>query len=189
MLKILEPGLLTTVQDLGRFGWYHIGMPPAGAMDNFSFRVGNLLVGNDENAAGLEITFIGPTLTVTTDAIVAVTGAELPFRINNRPAVLWQAYGVTSGDTLALGGVERGARSYLCVAGGVDVPVLLGSRSTYMLGRFGGLGGRKLHAGDELPLGPCTLAHEAMLNRSIDRPFLPSPTKDLEVRVIIGMYN
>lgn len=189
MLEVIEPGLLTTVQDLGRFGWYHIGMPPSGAMDNFSFRVGNLLVGNDENAAGLEVTFIGPTLTVTKDTIVAVTGAELPFRINDYPAALWQAHRVTSGDALSLGGIVHGARSYLCLAGGIDVPVLLGSRSTYMLGRFGGLGGRKLQVGDELPLGFCTPAHDAMLDRSIDRTLLPSPTKDIEVRVIMGMCN
>ena len=88
MFEVIEPGLLTTVQDLGRFGWYHIGMPPSGAMDNFSFRVGNLLVGNDESAAGLEITFTGPTLTVTTDTIVAVTGAELSFRINRLVRVI-----------------------------------------------------------------------------------------------------
>jgi allophanate hydrolase subunit 2 len=105
MFEVIEPGLLTTVQDLGRFGWYHIGMPPSGAMDNFSFRVGNLLVGNDESAAGLEITFTGPTLSVTTDTIVAVTGAELSFRINNDPAVLWRAHKVTKNDTISLGGI------------------------------------------------------------------------------------
>jgi len=189
MFEVIEPGLLTTVQDLGRFGWYHIGMPPSGAMDNFSFRVGNLLVGNDENAAGLEITFTGPTLTVTTDTIVAVTGAELSFRINNYPAALWRAHKVTKNDTISLGGIVGGARAYLCVTGGINVPVLLGSRSTYMLGRFGGLAGRKLQEGDKLLFGPYTQAYDAMLGRSIDRTLLPNSTKDIEVRVIMGMCN
>jgi len=189
MLKVIEPGLLTTVQDLGRFGWYHIGMPPSGAMDNFSFRVGNLLVGNDENAAGLEITYTGPTLTVTQETVVAVTGANLLFYINDQPAPRWQAHLVTPGDRLLLGSVERGARAYLCVAGGIDVPVLLGSRSTYMLGRFGGLAGRKLQSGDELPLGLCTLSHAAMLSRHLDPALLPHPSKDIDVRVIVGMCS
>ena len=189
MFEVLEPGLLTTVQDLGRFGWYHIGMPPSGAMDNFSFRVGNLLVGNDETAAGLEMTYRGPTLKVMQTTTVAVTGAELSFRINDRPVTLWQTYRVTSGDTLSLGNVERGARAYLCVAGGIEVTPLLGSRSTYMLGRFGGLSGRKLQAGDELQLGPYIRSHDAMLGRSIDRTLLPGLTKDIEVRVIMGMCN
>ena len=105
MLEVLEPGLLTTVQDLGRFGWYHIGMPPSGAMDNFSFRVGNLLVGNDENAAGLEMTYTGPTLRVTQTTTVAVTGAELSFRINDHPTTLWQTHRVTAGDILSCGSV------------------------------------------------------------------------------------
>ena len=189
MFEVIEPGLLTTVQDLGRFGWYHIGMPPSGAMDNFSFRVGNLLVGNDESAAGLEITFTGPTLTVTTDTIVAVTGAELSFRINNDPVALWRAHKVTKNDTISLGGIVGGARAYLCVTGGINVPVLLGSRSTYMLGRFGGLAGRKLQEGDKLLFGPYTQAYDVILGRSIDRALLPNSTKDIEVRVIMGMCN
>jgi biotin-dependent carboxylase-like uncharacterized protein len=189
MLKVIEPGLLTTVQDLGRFGWYHIGMPPSGAMDNFAFRVGNLLVGNEESAAGLEITYTGPTLTVTQDTTVAVTGADLAFRINDQPVPLWQAHNITPYDKLSLGSVERGARAYLCVAGGIDVPVLLGSRSTYMLGRFGGLAGRKLQSGDELPLGSYAPSHSARLGRRLDPALLPRPSKDIEVRVIVGMCS
>ena len=228
MFEVIEPGLLTTVQDLGRFGWYHIGMPPSGAMDNFSFRVGNLLVGNDESAAGLEITFTGPTLTVTTDTIVAVTGAELSFRINNDPAALWRAHKVTKNDTISLGGIVGGARAYLCVTGGSTcrftresfdlhvrprrsaAPQLAGVQAHAPpavtaaagclgtgLGRaplgamrpFGGLAGRKLQEGDKLPFGPYTQAYDARLGRSIDRTLLPNSTKDIEVRVIMGMCN
>lgn len=189
MLKVIDPGLLTTVQDLGRFGWYHIGMPPSGAMDNFAFRVGNVLVGNNENAAGLEITYVGPTLEVNTEALIAVTGAELPLSINDRPVALWQAHAVSPGDRISLSSVRRGARAYLCVAGGIEVPILLGSRSTYMLGRFGGVAGRKLQAGDHLQLGPRARKSEALLGRAVDRALLPVPTKELEVRIVMGMCS
>ena len=189
MLTVIEPGLLTTVQDLGRFGWYHIGMPPAGAMDNFAFRVGNLLVGNDENTAGLEVTYVGLHLALHTETIITVTGAEVPLSLNDRPAPLWQAHHVVPGDRLSLGSVTRGARAYLCVAGGIAVPPLLGSRSTYMLGRFGGVAGRKLQAGDQLHLGPRKHGSEALLGRTLDRSLIPVPAKELEVRIIMGMCN
>lgn len=188
MVKVIEPGLLTTVQDLGRFGWYHIGMPPSGAMDNFAFRVANLLVGNSEDAAGLEITYSGPTLEVQQETLVAVTGAEISFSINDRPVVLWQAYGVVPGDRLSLHSVTKGARAYLSFAGGLAVQSALGSRSTYMLGRFGGVEGRKLQAGDHLPLGEAPL-QLTMLGRCIDPALVPTLTKDLEVRILMGMCS
>lgn len=189
MLKVRESGLLTTVQDLGRFGWYHIGMPPSGAMDSFSFRVGNLLVGNPENAAGLEITYVGPTFEVTQPTVMAVTGGECSFSINNELAALWQAHQIAAGDIVSLGNVTRGARAYFCIAGGIDVPPLLGSRSTYMLGRFGGFAGRKLQAGDQLPVGPASPASEAMLGRQLDCSLIPTPAKNLEVRIVMGMCS
>jgi biotin-dependent carboxylase-like uncharacterized protein len=189
LLKVLEPGLLTTVQDLGRFGWYHIGMPPSGAMDNFAFRVGNLLVGNPESAAGLELTYVGPTLEVTQATVIAVTGGELPFTINDRPAALWRAHRVDPNDRIALGNITRGARAYVCLAGGIDVPLLLGSRSTYMLGRFGGLAGRKLQAGDQLRIGQFSRRSEAMLGRLLDQALIPLPSKALEVRIVMGMCS
>lgn len=188
MVKVIEPGLLTTVQDLGRFGWYHIGMPPSGAMDNFAFRVANLLVGNAEDAAGLEITYVGPKLEMPQETLVAVTGAELSFAINDRPVALWQAHHVAPGDRLSLGGITKGARTYLSIAGGISVPPLLGSRSTYMLGRFGGIEGRKLQAGDQLPLRE-TLPKLAMLGRRLDSTLIPTPTKELEVRIVMGMCS
>jgi biotin-dependent carboxylase-like uncharacterized protein len=188
MLNVIDPGLLTTVQDLGRFGWYHIGMPPSGAMDNFAFRVANLLVGNAEDAAGLEITYVGPKLEVQQEALVTVTGAELPFLINDRPVALWQAHRVAPGDRLSLGSVTKGARAYLSIAGGISIQPLLGSRSTYMLGRFGGVAGRKLQAGDQLPLGETSL-RLTMLGRRLDPSLIPIPSKELEVRIVMGMCS
>jgi biotin-dependent carboxylase-like uncharacterized protein len=189
MLTVLEPGLLTTVQDLGRFGWYHIGMPPSGAMDNFAFRVGNLLVGNHEDAAGLEITYVGPTLAVAQETVIAVTGGELSLLINDEPRPLWQAHYIAPGDRVALGNITRGARAYLCVAGGIQISPLLGSRSTYMLGRFGGVEGRKLQAGDRLPLSSYSPKNEARLGRWLDRSLLVPPTRELEVRIVVGMCS
>jgi len=188
MVKVIEPGLLTTVQDLGRLGWYHIGMPPSGAMDDFAFRVANLLVGNSEDAAGLEITYVGPTLEVQRETLIAVTGAEISFCINNCAAALWHAHHVAPGDHLFLGGITKGARAYLSVAGGIAVPLLLGSRSTYMLGRFGGVEGRKLQAGDQLPLGETSLKF-TMLGRRLDPLLLPTPSQEQEVRILMGMCS
>ena len=189
MLNVVEPGLLTTVQDLGRQHWYHIGMPPAGALDNFAFRVGNLLVGNPEDAAGLEVTYAGPALDVEVDGVVAVTGADIDFTINGRPATQWRTHALQAGDRLGLGGVRRGARTYICVAGGITVPERLGSRATYMLGRFGGMDGRKLAAGDRLPLGTPTTRPDAMLGRTFDPTLIPVPQKQLDLRVVTGMCS
>lgn len=189
MLNVVEPGLLTTVQDLGRQHWYHIGMPPAGALDNFAFRVGNLLVGNPEDAAGLEVTYAGPALDVEVDGVVAVTGADIDFIINGRPAAQWRTHALHPGDHLGLGGVRRGARTYVCVAGGITVPERLGSRATYMLGRFGGMEGRKLAAGDRLPIGTPTTRPDAMLGRTFDPTLIPVPQKQLDLRVVTGMCS
>ncbi len=189
MFQVIEPGLLTTVQDLGRLRWYHIGMPPSGAMDNFSFRVGNLLVGNDEAAAGLEMTYMGFELEAGCPTIIAATGAAVSLQINDTPAALWQAHAIQSADRIRLGNVTQGARAYLCIAGGIDVPVLLGSRSTYMLGRFGGVHGRKLVAGDQLQLGPVSPRHLASPGRTFDQSLIPPLTKELEVRVVMGMCS
>jgi len=189
MLRILEPGLLTTGQDLGRLTWYPIGMPPGGALDDSSFRVGNLLVGNPENAAGLEVTYSGPSFEVTSEGLIAVTGADIAFTINNQPAAQWSAHALHPGDRVSLGGVRRGARAYICLAGGITVSERLGSRSTYMLGRFGGLDGRKLEAGDCLPLGAPHTSPDAMLGRTCDPALIPVSQKELDVRVVMGMCS
>src|SRR5206468_2741126 len=129
MLKILDGGLQTTVQDAGRFGWYHIGMPPAGAMDQFSFRVGNMLVGNRDDAAALEITFAGPVMETTEEAVIAITGADLSVALNGTRVPQWVAHRARPGDRIACGQAERGVRAYLCISGGITIPSMLGSRS------------------------------------------------------------
>lgn len=150
---VRSPGLYTTVQDTGRDGHYEIGMPPSGAMDQFSYRSANLLVGNPEGAAALEATYIGPELEFTDDRLVAVTGAQAPISLNGEPAPGWEAFPVRGGDVLSFSMISAGCRLYVAVSGGVAVPEYLGSRSTYTLTGLGGFQGRKLAADDRIPLG------------------------------------
>lgn len=150
---MIDPGLLTTVQDLGRFGHQRVGVPPSGPMDRAAFLVANRLVGNPDAAAALECTIKGPRLEVRQAAVIAVTGAPMGFTVNGQEAPAWTAVGVRPGDILGFRMASAGCRAYLAVAGGIDVPLALGSRATYLRGRLGGLGGRALQKGDTLPVG------------------------------------
>ncbi len=125
------------MQDLGRPGYYHLGIPISGGMDRFALRVANMLVGNDEGAAVLEAVFMGPELEFTAPATVAVTGGDLPPKLNGEDRPGWEAFTVKAGDRLTFGFLKSGARAYIAVSGGIDVPVKLGSRSTYTLGALG----------------------------------------------------
>ncbi|GAB3877123.1 biotin-dependent carboxyltransferase family protein [Hymenobacter segetis] len=152
-LRILRPGLLTTVQDLGRFGYQQDGIIVSGAADALALRVANLLVGNEEPVAGLEITLLGPRIRFEADHLIALTGAHLSPTLNGQSMGRNRAIWVAAGAELAFGPAVAGCRAYLAVAGGVAVPLVLGSRSTYLRAGFGGLNGRALRAGDELPIG------------------------------------
>lgn len=153
-LSVGSPGMLTTVQDLGRYGCQSRGVPVAGAMDGPALRLGNILLGNDEGAAALEITVLGPALRVEEGkGCVIVTGADAGLTRNGATLDAWRVHRVAAGDTLAFAAPASGARAYLCVSGGFDVPLVMGSRSTYVRGRFGGHEGRALKAGDVLSTG------------------------------------
>jgi biotin-dependent carboxylase-like uncharacterized protein len=187
-IKVRQPGLLTTVQDTGRFGEYALGMPPSGAMDVFSYQVGNYLVGNEEGTAGLEITYFGPELEFTEAAVIAVTGAEMPPKINGEEAPTWEALEVGNGDVLSFDYLKNGARSYLAVAGGIDVPVFMHSRSTYTLIGLGGHEGRALQEGDELEIGESPSGSE-QVGKSVDDDHIPAYSRETELRVIIGLAS
>ena len=161
--EVLSAGTQTTVQDFpGRLGYWAVGVPPSGPMDDRALRLGNGLLGNPEGAAGLEITMSGPVLRFNTDAVVAVTGAPIPLTLDGVAQPMNTALFVAAGSTLALGTIAgAGARSYLTVCGGIQVPDYLGSKSTFTLGQFGGHGGRALRAGDVLHLLPLTDAGTA----------------------------
>jgi biotin-dependent carboxylase-like uncharacterized protein len=153
-MQVLRPGLLTTVQDRGRFGYQKFGVPVSGAVDAIALRVANLLVGNPQSAAALEITALGPQLRFLADAVVALTGAEVQADLDGVPVPWYQSILVRAGQILDVQACTRGLRCYLAVAGGMDVPVLLGSCSTCLAAAFGGFQGRALAAGDVLRIGP-----------------------------------
>jgi biotin-dependent carboxylase-like uncharacterized protein len=187
-IRIQSPGLLTTVQDTGRFGEYAIGMPPSGAMDTFSYQVGNYLVGNEEGAAGLEVTYFGPQIEFTEDTVIAVTGAEMPPKINGDEAPAWETLAVEAGDVLSFDYLKNGARSYLAIAGGVDVPEFLHSRSTYTLIGLGGHEGRALQEGDELKTGEAD-DRSSRVGMAVASEQIPTFTREAEIRVIIGLAS
>ncbi|MDG4807036.1 biotin-dependent carboxyltransferase family protein [Micromonospora sp. WMMD1120] len=149
-IEVLRAGALTTVQDLGRLGWAHLGVPRSGALDPAALRLANRLVGNPEHAAGLEITLTGCTLRLTRATTVAVTGAEVPVLAGTRPGDTGRPLSVPAGTVLRIGPARQGVRSWLAVAGGIEVSPVLGSRSTDTLS---GLGPPPLRDGDRLPLG------------------------------------
>lgn len=184
-IKVLHHGLATTIQDLGRPGYFHLGIPVGGAMDRYAMRAANLLVGNDEGAAGLEAVFIGPKLEFTQDALVAVTGAEMPAKVDGEEKPGWTAFKVKAGQTLTFDFLKSGARICIAVSGGIDVPEALGSRSTYPIGALGGLNGRALQPGDELPVGKAGRASEG---KSVPSDLRRMPGKPAELRVLPGLY-
>lgn len=182
-IEVLSPGLLTTVQDGGRPGFEQFGVPCAGAMDPFAFRAGNLLVGNNGGEAGLEITLLGPALRFCQEARIAVTGGDLGACINGQPAPLWQTLQLQAGDELSFAGARKGCRAYLAVAGGIEVPAVMGSRATYLRARLGGLEGRALQRGDRLPVGR---AGAPVWGRLEEGEIPPFGAPVLTVRVVLG---
>ena len=153
-ITVVRPGLLTTVQDLGRWGSQALGVPVSGAMDSMAHRLANALVGNAPTAATLEVTLIGPELRADRALVVAVAGAAFVLGVDGRAAPHLTAFALAPGATLRFGERRAGSRAYLAVAGGIDTPPVLGSRATHLLSGMGGLDGRALVRGDVLPLGP-----------------------------------
>lgn len=151
-LQIIKPGLLTTIQDLGRFGYQESGVPVAGPMDAFSHRLANQLVGNEPDAATLEVTLIGPELIVDVDTTIAICGAHFEVSCDDRPVPIDSSWALRAGQRLKFGRVLQGARAYLAVAGGIQTSMVLGSRATHLVSRMGGLDGRALAGGDRVPI-------------------------------------
>lgn len=198
---IVKPGVLTTVQDLGRYGAQQFGVIVGGAMDAFALRIANLLVGNDENAAGLEMTMVGPEIYFAETALISVCGGDLSPRLNDRELPPWKTVVAPEGSVLRFGPARLGCRAYLAVAGGVDAPVKMNSRSTYLRAGIGGWEGRALQKGDRLPVGApagasralaSLLADEAQADGvafsrwSVAPDLLPSYAANPEVRAVAG---
>jgi antagonist of KipI len=186
-LVVIEPGLLTTVQDLGRTGLLRFGVTTGGALDQAALILGNRLVGNEPDAAGLEMTLTGPRLRVTADMVMAVTGADPGAVLNGSPVPGWQPFQARAGDELAVTpwGAMRGARAYLCLAGGIALPEVMGGRGTDLSGHFGGLDGRALRPGDRLPVGEASDRPDLLLRRRLgESP--PAMASDEPFRVVLG---
>ena len=177
-ITVVRAGMLTTVQDLGRPGHRASGVPLSGAMDPIALRVANLLVGNSENAATLECTLLGPELVFSADTVVALGGAEF------EGMAPWQPMVVQAGGRIKLGAARQGCRGYVAVAGGIEVPLLLGSRSTYLRGEFGGYQGRALRDGDVVRVPDVSRA--VTDHWRIDARILPAYSPAPTIRVVRG---
>ncbi len=189
-LTILRPGMLTTIQDLGRWGHQSHGVPVAGPMDAYSHQLANYLVGNDATAAALEITLIGPELSSNTDVICAVTGADFLVTVDDGVVPIHRAFTLREGGRLRFGARFAGARATLAVRGGIAVEPQFGSRATSVVSRMGPLGGRALRAGDELPIGVSSPPGIELL--SIDQASvapLPLPAGGAQLRVMPGPHE
>jgi biotin-dependent carboxylase-like uncharacterized protein len=187
--EIGNPGLATTVQDQGRTGHYNVGIPQSGSMDQYSAELGNALVGNTAREAVLECTYLGPVLTTDSDAVVAVTGAPVEVKVNGETQPQWSRLPLKAGDQLSFGVIRGGTRYYIAVQGGIDVPEVLGSRSTYSLGGIGGFKGRKLEAGDVIPVGAPLNGGKLPQAETVPEEFRPVYAKEQEVRIVLGLYD
>ena len=185
IFKILKPGLQTTVQDRGRNGFREYGVSPSGAMDSYALQMGNLLVGNELSETALEAPLIGPVLVALHDMSIAICGGNLSPKIDDREIQLWKSIVIQKGQTLSFGNMKEGARTYICIAGGINVPFVLNSKSTYITGEFGGLNGRALKEGDVLYGNPFVRR-----NRFLPSNLIPEyKTNPLSVRVLLGPHK
>jgi len=182
MIRVLEPGPQTTVQDAGRAGHMRYGIPPSGPVDRPSFVLANRLVGNPDGAAALEFTLMGPRLRAEAPCSLAVTGADVPVTLNDAPAPAWTTLALATGDVVKIGAARTGVRGYVAFAGGVEVPPVLGSRATYLRGRLGGLRGRALARDDVLHLQPGPIPRRSV----VPLPARPQWGGDIVLRVVLG---
>lgn len=195
-LEVIEGGVHSTVQDVGRPGYLATGMPPSGPADRFALAMANLLVGNDAGdaylvgrrpgAAGIEMLLVGPRLRALAESVIAVTGADLSPRLNGAALPRWQAVRLRPGDTLAFGPPRSGARAYLAVAGGIDVPQFAGSRATNVRAAVGGIDGRALRKGDILSTFPAAGSLESLHRRRLRPDLVPAYPSEWDVRVVLG---
>ncbi len=187
VVEVVSAGLLTTVQDLGRKGYQRFGIPVCGALDPVSLRIANILVGNSEGEAGLEITALGPTIRFTSDSVVALVGADFTMNVGGREVPTWESVEVSAGSVLSIGSASDGLRAYLAVAGGIDVPLVMNSRSTDLKGGFGGLEGRALRDGDSLPIGDSPHVGDwAQRGLPIGISRQPTFGQEFQIRVVLG---
>lgn len=195
VIEVLQPGTWSSIQDHpGRIGYWDIGVPPSGPMDDFAFRLANRIVGNHHAAAGLEFTLQGPVLRFHADTLIALTGADCQATLDDESVPLWQPVAVKRGQTLTLGRAKVGCRAYLAVRNGIDVPEYLGSRSTFALGQFGGHAGRTLKVADLLPisrpeLAACTTPAPVSEPQALPASLVPEYGDSWHIGVLYGPHG
>ncbi|KGK89360.1 biotin-dependent carboxyltransferase family protein [Clostridium sp. HMP27] len=185
-IKIKNPGLLTLIQDNGRYGYQQFGVPVSGVMDGFSHRIANILVGNNENEALLEVTILGPEIEIMNGSLIAITGGDLSPFLNGKPIPMWESIRIKKGDILGFGQIKNGCRSYIAFAGGIQVKKVMGSGSTYVKARIGGLNGGNLKSGDIIKIGNLEDNLTSTKYRKLPNKYIPTYSNNIEVRVILG---
>ncbi|MFK2826365.1 biotin-dependent carboxyltransferase family protein [Bacillus sp. B190/17] len=187
MLHIVEPGLKTTIQDTGRFGYYHMGVPPSGAADKYSFLLGNTLLGNPAHYAGLEMMISGPVIQFQKKTVIVLTGAPAEAALNGEEMPLWQPTAVSPGDVLTVGKIREGVFTYLLVSGGLATPETLGSRSACFASEFPGVLGRMLLKGDQLPLNEPLPGVLRQVGKCLPEEALPVFSRELDLHLVLGI--
>ncbi len=186
-IRVIKPGMYTTIQDLGRSGYQEYGMPVSGSMDHFAHRIANLLVGNDQDEALLEMTLMGGTYLFEEDAVIAITGANMKPKLNGEKDIgMWRSVSLKKGDKLIFGAAKEGCRTYLAVAGGLDVPLVMGSKSTYARGRLGGFKGRQLMKDDQVSFNQSRISGQDLKGRFVQAGSIPTYETAVELRVVLG---
>nr|NJM04056.1 biotin-dependent carboxyltransferase family protein [Desulfobacula sp.] len=182
-LRIISPGGYTTIQDKGRFGFQHVGIPVSGVLDAFAFALANFLAGNPDNKPVMEITVMGPSLEIRKEMDIALTGAQMGISVNGVPMEQWASIRVRPGDLVSIGQVRAGCRAYLAFSGGIRVPEIMGSFSTYAGGKIGGFKGRPLQKEDLLETGDASLLTRP---RVLPPSFVPVYSSEPVIRAIPG---
>jgi len=185
-IKVANPGLMTTVQDLGRYGYQQYGVLVSGAMDHVAARLANILVGNDDNEGLLETTIMGPKIEFISSAVIAITGGDLQPALNDKSISMNKSVPVNAGDCLTFRGMKKGCRSYIAFSGGIDVPVVMGSKSTFLKAQIGGYEGRALKAGDILNIGELKTFMSDIVGREISENFYEYGSSIVELRIVLG---
>jgi|AntAceMinimDraft_16_1070373.scaffolds.fasta_scaffold04348_3 biotin-dependent carboxylase-like uncharacterized protein len=184
--KVIKSGVFDTIQDLGRYGYQQFGMPVSGAMDSYALRIGNRIIGNKENEAGIEISTPGLSLRALNETAIVLTGANITFTINDNFAPMWETLAIKKGDTISFNKIQSGCRTYLLVAGGIDVPSVLGSKSTYTRAKIGGQNGRPLKKSDIIYISNPKQKLQDIINGKVVSINIPDYHEENEIRVILG---
>ena len=182
-IKVHKPGLCTTIQDIGRIGYQQFGIPVSGVMDEFAFTVANYLVESDKNNVVLEIPFLGPTLEFDFDVTIAITGGEIQAKINNQDVKMWESINVKKGDNLSFGSLKSGMRAYLAFSAEIDVPVIMGSKSTLLKSKLGGFEGRQLKMGDIINFKNVKVLSK---KNTLDKKYIPTYSHNQNIRIVLG---